>query len=70
MAKLVLARSVEERQQRIETAQKLLSAPLGQSEAVRLALVNSQALQALLAQDGRVRGGRADRADRQPCVGL
>ena len=48
--KLVLARSVEERQQRIETAQKLLSAPLGQSEAVRLALVNSQALQALLAQ--------------------
>ena len=48
--KLVLARSVEERQQRVETAQKLLSAPLGQSEAVRLALVNSQALQALLAQ--------------------
>ncbi|WP_119965249.1 TolC family protein [Simplicispira lacusdiani] len=48
--KLVLARSAEERQQHTETARKLLSAPLGQKEAVALALVNSQALQALLAQ--------------------
>lgn len=47
---LVLARSAEERQQRSEITRKLLSAPLGQREAVGLALVNSQALQALLAQ--------------------
>lgn len=47
---LALARSADEREQRAQAAQALLGAPLGQQEAVRLALVNSPALQALLAQ--------------------
>lgn len=54
---LALARSAEVRAQRAQTAAKLLSAPLGFKEAVGLALVNSPALQALLAQ------GWADAAD-------
>jgi hypothetical protein len=47
---LAVARSAEEREQRAGLAAKLLAAPLGQQEAVQLALVNSHALQALLAQ--------------------
>jgi hypothetical protein len=48
--KLTLARTAQERQERAETAQALLAQPLGQREAVQLALVNSASLQALLAQ--------------------
>ena len=48
--KLALARTQEERDQRAQAAQALLAQPLGQKEAVRLALVNSPSLQALLAQ--------------------
>ena len=48
--RLALARTDEERQQRAAASGKLLAAPLGQREAVQLALVNSAALQALLAQ--------------------
>lgn len=47
--KLALARSPEERGQRAQAAQALLAQPLGQQEAVRLALVNSPSLQALIA---------------------
>lgn len=47
---LALARSAGERDQRFQAATKLLSGPVGQKEAVQLALVNSHALQALLAQ--------------------
>lgn len=47
---LSLARTTDERKQRADAAQKLLQAPLGQREAVQLALVNSPSLQALLAQ--------------------
>lgn len=49
-ARVALARTDAERQQRAATAQRLLAAPLGQGEAVQLALANSPALQALLAQ--------------------
>lgn len=48
--RLALARTDDELQQRAAAAGKLLAAPLGQREAVQLALVNSAALQALLAQ--------------------
>ncbi|MXN30154.1 MULTISPECIES: TolC family protein [Delftia] len=48
--KLALARTQDERNQRANTAQALLAQPLGQQEAVQLALVNSASLQALLAQ--------------------
>lgn len=48
--KLKLNRSAEDRAAADEAATALLSQPLGQDEAVRLALVNSPALQALLAQ--------------------
>ena len=54
---LALARSVEARAQRTQVATTLLAAPLGPREAVQLALANSPALQALLAQ------GWADAAD-------
>lgn len=47
---LSLARTGDERQQRAEAAQKLLQSPLGQREAVQLALLNSPSLQALVAQ--------------------
>jgi outer membrane protein TolC len=47
---LALARTEAERLQRAAAARDLLAAPLGQPEAVQLALVNSPALQALLAQ--------------------
>lgn len=47
---LVLAQSSQEHQQRAELAAKLLASPIGQKEAVQLALTNSHALQALLAQ--------------------
>lgn len=47
---LSLARTGDERQQRAEAAQKLLQTPLGQREAVQLALLNSPSLQALVAQ--------------------
>lgn len=47
---LSLARTTDERQQRAEAAQKLLQSPLGQREAVQLALLNSPSLQALVAQ--------------------
>ena len=55
--RLALARSDDERQKRAAAANQLLAAPVGQREAVQLALVNSPALQALLAQ------GWADSAD-------
>ncbi len=49
-SKLALARTNEERIQRSQAAATLLKAPVGQKEAVQLALVNSPALQGLLAQ--------------------
>ena len=49
-SKLALARTNEERIQRSQAAATLLKAPVGQKEAVQLALVNSPALQSLLAQ--------------------
>lgn len=48
--KLALSRTYEERTQRAQAAATLLKAPLGQKDAVQLALVNSPALQVLLAQ--------------------
>jgi len=48
--RLALARTDAEREKRAAAAQDVLSRPLGQREAVQLALVNSPALQALLAQ--------------------
>lgn len=48
--KLALARTQEERDRRAQAAQALLAQPLGQKEAVQLALTNSPSLQALLAQ--------------------
>ena len=48
--RLALARTDRERTQRAQTAADLLKAPVGQREAVHLALVNSPALQALLAR--------------------
>lgn len=47
---LTLARSDDQRQQRAAAATRLLAAPVGQRDAVQLALVNSPAVQALLAQ--------------------
>ena len=47
---LALARTKDERDQRAQVAQNLLTQPLGQKEAVQLALVNSPSLQAMLAQ--------------------
>jgi len=47
---LSLALHTEEHEQRKQTAAQLLTQPLGQKEAVQLTLVNSPALQALLAQ--------------------
>lgn len=47
---LSLARTAAQRDQRTEAAAKLLAGPVGQREVVPLALVNSYALQALLAQ--------------------
>jgi outer membrane protein TolC len=47
---LVLARNEDERQARVQLAQQLLTKPLSMDDAVRLALANSPALQALLAQ--------------------
>lgn len=52
-----LARTPEQHRQRAEAARALLAQPVGQPEAVRLALVNSPSLQAPLAQ------GWADTAD-------
>jgi outer membrane protein TolC len=48
--RLALARTDDERARRADAARVLLQKPLGQSEAVQLALVNSPALQALVAQ--------------------
>lgn len=48
--RLTLARTEAERDKRAAAAMELLAKPLGQREAVQLALVNSPALQALLAQ--------------------
>ena len=45
-----LARDPDQQRQRAEAARALLAQPVGQAEAVRLALVNSPALQALLAR--------------------
>jgi len=47
---VALAQTREEQNQRANTSARLLSQPLGQKEAVQLALANSAALQALLAQ--------------------
>ena len=47
---LALARTDDERSRRANAAQALLKNPLGQKEAVQLALLNSPALQALVAQ--------------------
>ena len=47
---LTLARSDEQRQARADAAQQLLAKPLSMDDAVRLALANSPALQALVAQ--------------------
>lgn len=47
---VTLAQTREEQTQRTNASAKLLSKPLGPTEAVQLALVNSPALQALLAQ--------------------
>ncbi|MFM1907888.1 MAG: hypothetical protein RLZZ591_1565 [Pseudomonadota bacterium] len=47
---LTLARSAQAREQRAQAAAALLAMPVEQKEAVQLALVNSPALQALLAQ--------------------
>lgn len=47
---LSLAQNNQEREQRAQLAAKLLATPIGQNEAVQLALSNSHALQALLAQ--------------------
>ncbi len=55
--RLTLARDEAQRQARAQAAAQLLSAPVGQKEAVQLALANSPALQALLAQ------GWADSSD-------
>lgn len=49
--KLSLARDQAERAHRRQAAAALLAAPLGQQEAVQLALANSPALQALIAQN-------------------
>jgi len=48
--RLALARTDQARQARARAAAALLAEPLGQKEAVQLALANSPALQALLAQ--------------------
>ncbi|HBO2345490.1 TPA: TolC family protein [Pseudomonas aeruginosa] len=50
--RLALARSDEDHAQRRQVASDLLAQPLGQPQAVELALANSPALQALLAQHG------------------
>ena len=47
---LTLGRSSQAREQRAQAAAALLAVPVGQKEAVQLALVNGPALQALLAQ--------------------
>ncbi len=49
-ASLVLARDEAGRRERQQLADRLLAAPLGQDDAVRLALAHSPATQALLAQ--------------------
>ena len=48
---LALARNAEQRGEMAHLANQLLRQPLGQSDAVRLALLNSPALQAILAQN-------------------
>ena len=48
---LALARNAEQRSEMAALANQLLRQPLGQSDAVRLALLNSPALQAILAQN-------------------
>lgn len=62
---LSLARSPEERDQRSALATDLLSKPLSQDDAVRLALANSPALQSLLA-DGWGELSAANQAGRMP----
>ena len=49
--KLTLAQTKEQRDVLDQTATEILLKPIGQSDAVRLALVNSPALQAMLAQN-------------------
>ncbi len=49
---LRLQRDAKAREARLQQAEGLLSTPLGREEAVRLALANSPAFQALLAQHG------------------
>jgi len=56
---LALALTQEERDQRAQVARNLLAQPLGQKEAVQLALVNSPSLQALLAQGWAESAGAA-----------
>jgi hypothetical protein len=49
--KLVLVQSKDQRDSLDRAATEILQKPIGQSDAVRLALINSPALQAMLAQN-------------------
>ncbi|HYP70986.1 MAG TPA: TolC family protein [Variovorax sp.] len=62
---LGLARTQDARDRRSELAAELLAQPLSQDDAVRLALANSPALQALLA-DGWAELAAANQASRMP----
>lgn len=57
--KLSLAQSKEQRDAQDQTAAEFLQKPLSQSDAVRLALVNSPAVQAMLAQNWAEAAGAA-----------
>ena len=57
--KLALARTTDQDNARRKAAEDLLKAPLGQQEAVQLALTNSPALQAMLAQSWADAAGAA-----------
>ena len=59
---LALARTEDERTRQQAAAERLLAAPLGQPEAVQLALLNSPAVQATLAQHWADAAGAAQQA--------
>lgn len=56
---LSLAQTKDQRTERDSVANEILSKPIGQNDAVRLALVNSPALQAMLAQNWADAAGAA-----------